>query len=89
MRFQYAGPGPHEIPDGDGGSVILRPGDIFELDEEPSFGPWELLDGPDSEPAGVDQNPTQVHVELPNTATNFIQPSWPGVTPPVTPEGNK
>ena len=36
-RYEYAGPGPQEDPDGG----LVRPGDVREFDEEPAWGPWE------------------------------------------------
>lgn len=95
MRYQYAGPGPIEVISGGEpirrGDVrefeLIRPGDVREYDAAPDWGPWDLLDGPDTEPAGAP--PAPVQVPPPNIATNVLQPNWPGLTPPVTTEGNK
>lgn len=38
-RYTYTGPGPH---DDDAGGLV-HPGDVREFDEEPGWGPWELL----------------------------------------------
>lgn len=43
MRFQYTGPGPIPDPEGE----IVHPLDVREYDEEPGWGPWELLDEPE------------------------------------------
>lgn len=39
MNYVYKGPGPHQDP------VIglVRPGDVRNFDEEPDWGPWQLL----------------------------------------------
>lgn len=68
-RYQYAGPGPIEVLSG---GEIIRPGDVREYDEEPAWGPWELLDGPDT-PAPEPDAPQ-------------APASFPAA--PVTPEGN-
>jgi hypothetical protein len=38
-NYVYKGPGPHSDP------VIglVRPGDVRQFDEEPDWGPWQLL----------------------------------------------
>lgn len=77
MRFQYAGPGPVEVVSG---GELIRPGDVREYDAAPSWGPWDLLDGPDSEPAG----PPPAEPE-PGKPADPPAPQWPAVTP----EGNK
>lgn len=43
-RYRYAGPGPVPDPEGE----LVHPGDVREYAEEPAWGPWELLDGPDT-----------------------------------------
>ena len=40
-RFEYAGPGP--VPDGEGS--VVRPSEVREMDDVPSWGPWFGLDG--------------------------------------------
>jgi hypothetical protein len=35
------------VPDPESNEIV-RPGDVREYDEEPAWGPWELLDGPDA-----------------------------------------
>lgn len=42
-KYRYAGPGPIEILSG---GELIRPGDVREFDEEPTWGPWEQLDIP-------------------------------------------
>ena len=49
-RYQYAGPGPVTDPEG---TEIIRPGDVREFGEEPTWGPWEPLDEPAPEPAAT------------------------------------
>jgi hypothetical protein len=53
-KYRYAGPGPIEVVSG---GEVTRPGDEREFDEEPTWGPWDLLDEPeaadgDPEPPG-------------------------------------
>jgi hypothetical protein len=52
---------------------LIRPGDIREYDEEPAFGPWELLDGPDT--AEPDPAPAPA-----------VPPAPSFVTPPAAPK---
>lgn len=54
--MRYAGPGPQD--DGRGG--LVRPGDVWDWPGEPTWGPWERLDGPES--AGESQA-TQVRAD--------------------------
>jgi hypothetical protein len=53
VDYRYTGPGPHE----DAELGLIRPGGVREFDEEPSFGPWELLETPgiesEADPAEV------------------------------------
>lgn len=67
-RYQYAGPGP--VPDPES-TEIIRPGDIREFPEEPAYGPWELLDGPDT-PAPDPPAPaaTPAPLSVPSTYEN-------------------
>lgn len=44
--YRYAGPGPIEALSG---GEVIRPGDEREFDEEPSWGPWDLIDEPKAE----------------------------------------
>ena len=73
MRFQYAGPGP--VPDPESGELV-HPGDVREFDAEPAYGPWELLDGPDT--------PAPEPEAAPAPAPGVV-PLLP--VPPATPEG--
>lgn len=41
-KYEYAGPGPAEDPEG----VIVRPGDVREFADEPAWGPWRALELP-------------------------------------------
>lgn len=43
-KYRYTGPGPIEVPADGGGLGLVRPGDVWEFSEEPSWGLWELLD---------------------------------------------
>ncbi len=47
-RHAYRGLGPHEYDDGGGGRLIVRPGDEWDEADLPGFGPWELLDDPET-----------------------------------------
>jgi hypothetical protein len=38
-RYRYAGPAP--VPDPE--NEVVHPGDVREYDEEPAWGPWELV----------------------------------------------
>jgi len=40
-RYRYIGPGPIEVISG---GEITRPGDEREFEEEPTWGPWELIE---------------------------------------------
>lgn len=70
-RYQYAGPGPDESS-----GELIRPGDVREFDQEPAWGPWELLDVPpepeEPEPAAPAVTPA---------------PAKPFTAPPATAEG--
>jgi len=50
-RYRYIGPGPIEVISG---GEITRPGDEREFEEEPTWGPWELVD----EPQAAEPEPT-------------------------------
>lgn len=58
-RYQYTGPGPDESS-----GELVRPGDVREFDQEPAWGPWELLDVP-AEP----EPPAPVPVPAPSPLT--------------------
>lgn len=61
MRYRYVGPGPHD--DGRGG--IVRPGDVWNWPEPPTWGPWEPVDGePESDSAAPAIQP---HADGPKT----------------------
>ena len=57
-KYRYAGPNPIEIlelPDEGGESRdLIRPGDVREFEEEPLYGPWELLDEPETDGGGAE-----------------------------------
>lgn len=46
-KYRYVGPGPIEVLSG---GEVTRPGDERDFDEEPTWGPWELLDEPETAP---------------------------------------
>jgi len=72
-RYKYAGPGP--VPDPEGG--IVRPGDEREFGQEPDWGPWDLLDEPESAPeAETAPEPSgPVSVSLPAAVAGLSAPS--------------
>lgn len=73
-RYRYAGPAP--VPDPEGEAV--HPGDVREYDEEPGWGPWELLGEPDAGPRRIgDDVPVG---GAPDPASSLT-------VPPVTPKG--
>jgi hypothetical protein len=89
-RYRYDGPGPLEVSGVDGsGTRLIRPGDVEEFDDYPSWGPWEPLD--EAEPAGeapkADQPPSPPETSpAPQQPAPRLHLSTAAVT--ATPEGN-
>jgi hypothetical protein len=49
-KYRYDGPGPLEVASLDGKSrELVRPGDVREFADYPSWGPWEPLDEPETD----------------------------------------
>jgi hypothetical protein len=82
-RYQYAGPGP--VPDPESGEVI-RPGDVREFPEEPAYGPWELLDGPDTPAPVPDLTPEEMGELKKEADAGLAAPPAPFLSA-VTPKG--
>ena len=81
MRYEYAGPGPHEVTDPESGArAILRPGDVFDFGAEPEAGPWRLLPEPEPEAAESDAEP----LATPSPAPAPVIPP-PATTPAPAP----
>jgi len=78
-QYQYAGPGPHD--DGEGG--IVRPGDVREFGEEPDWGPWRLLPGP--EPDGAEKAAEPPATQAP--APTPVRPPTAATPPPAPKQG--
>jgi hypothetical protein len=88
---QYRYTGPHPVTDEQGEAV--RPLDVRDFDEPPAWGPWELLDGPDT-PAGLlrwngevtppPDPPAPVVTETPEGATETPAPGAPVSVPLMT-----
>ena len=78
-KYRYAGPGPHIDDEG----AITRPGDEREFDGEPAWGPWELVDVPESDEGGQPSSPPEASPAALSAAPALnITPA-----PAATPEG--
>lgn len=83
MRYEYAGPGPHE----DGELGLIRPGDIRDFGEEPDRGPWRLLDDPDGgAESGSPPSGTQAPAPAPDSPPASGLAAFPAA-PAATSEG--
>lgn len=77
-RYQYTGPGPDESS-----GELVRPGDVREFDEPPAWGPWELLDLPETDEGGQPSSPPEASPAALSAAPALnITPA-----PAATPEG--
>jgi hypothetical protein len=80
-RYQYAGPGP--VPDPESNEIV-RPGDVREFDEEPAWGPWELLDPepePEADECGQPPSPPEASPAALSAAPALNITPAPAVTP--------
>lgn len=81
MRYQYVGPGPIEVISG---GELVRPGDVREFDEEPTWGPWEPLDEPETDEGGPEPPGPQEASPAATGAAPAPGPAAPSLTaPPV------
>jgi len=74
---QYRYTGPHPVT-GDQGEAV-HPLDVREFDEEPAWGPWELVAEPEAENGDGDEN--EQPASSPVTPVTLF-------TPPAGTEGN-
>jgi hypothetical protein len=73
-KYRYIGPGPIEVITG---GEITRPGDEREFEEEPTWGPWELIEEPQDAPG-----PRRIGDDVPIGGL----PASP-LAAPITPKG--
>ena len=80
-KYRYAGPGPIEVLSG---GEVTRPGDVREFGEEPTWGPWDLIDEPETD-GGDPEPPGQQEASPAATgAAPAPGPAAPSLTaPPV------
>lgn len=77
-RFEYAGPDP--VPDG--GGSIARPGEVREMGEVPSWGPWFELDGDGNRIAWHESTGVSRELERPPDPAE-AEPAPPAKSPPA------
>lgn len=78
-KYRYAGPGPHVSDEGQ----ITRPGDEREEAELPDWGPWDLIDEPETDEGGQPPSPPKASPAALSAAPALnITPA-----PPATAEG--
>jgi hypothetical protein len=75
------------VPDPES-TELIRPGDVREYDEEPAFGPWELLDkGEPDGPEGPGSEGSEAGAQADAGSTAPAAPAAPSfVTPPAAPK---
>lgn len=77
-KYRYDGPGPIEVLSG---GELIKPGDIREFEQEPDWGPWDLL--PDGEPG--DDSPPEDRDAVAEAARIDLR-DYPHLMPPVDPK---